>query len=489
MNRELGRRLTTEWHSPQDEQVKVRCSLQGWAALAHGAEGKVQCVHDGLGSGDFDGQPGRRADAEGIGKQQAEKPENYAAAALGGLGWRGSEVALKVRFIHAARLASGRPIPVIEKLPRLIEKFEEGLILPARMPSGGCERAVKPQGGGTELSHERTQRAQKVLTTDEHEGTGMRDPSMIVRGRERLGVDAVEGVGGYPSNDGVRIGQSNVGQRWDCGGRLSLECPEGVCREIPDCGVRAFESGSKGEHGGLRRGLELAQNDDCLSLVGEFVRRIEASGDHRHNLICGLSELGNPADGFECYEVSGVMGVCNSRQEKGESIGPEAGQGPCDRDSTIWPVCIIHKPTQIVEGRHCAWPEDAEGKFGSVGECWIVKHAGELLGRSESGSNEPGDKRSLPAGRVKLNPFYEEWECCRADMVNSVCCPLQIRGRGAGRAHERNPVTEEVAVVGGFETGRPVCEKGNEAEAHRNDEDEEGSPLSHSGDYAKGGGR
>jgi hypothetical protein len=137
--------------------------------------------------------------------------------------------------------------------------------------------------------HEMTR---KGLTPNER---GPKDQSVIVRGRKRPGIDSVEGVRGCDANVRVGVGQGSIGERRDCGGGLSAERPEDVCRSNPHYSrIGAFESGSKGRNGSLRSGLETAKNGDCVKLVGDVVRRIEKAGNYGRHQLRSLFEVRNP---------------------------------------------------------------------------------------------------------------------------------------------------------------------------------------------------
>jgi hypothetical protein len=225
----------------------------------------------------------------------------------------------------------------------------------------------------------------------------------------------------------------------------------------------------------------MAKNGDCAKLVGDVVGRIEPAGNYGHYQLRTLFEVRNPDDGVEGYGVSGVMGVCKSSQQRGQSICSKASEIPGSWNGCIWPVGIIHQPTQIVESRHCSWSEDSEGKFGSDSEAWVDYPISKLSGRRKWGSSKSRSKRSFPSGRVKRDPFYKEWERSYANLDNSVRCLFAFGGWGGGSslAQHCNPVTEGMSVVGGFTRRCVVCEIGSQGEPHANNADEECPPLSH----------
>ena len=289
-------------------------------------------------------------------------------------------------------------------------------------------------------------------------------------------LDAVEAQIGDPVAEGVAVvkGLRGCGCGWE----------EGKERQQRADG--ANEKRLLLSHTGTlpRRGLFLTGESPDASgrfalASGGLLR--QSAGRGMLTKDCGGAELGLDAVRVVC--------VCTNCQQRGDSVRSKSRHSRDGCESRKWVVRFVHEAAQIIQGWQCFFPKDQKGHAAPVEEAVGSSDRGvaPLVGESEPGSGGPFGELDFPSRWKTLNPFDEERGSGSADMVNGVCCFVEVWAMTAeaGGTEDCNPVIEGMSVVGWLRCGGCVYKDGNEGERCGNNADEEGSPVSHARTLAR----
>ena len=195
-----------------------------------------------------------------------------------------------------------------------------------------------------------------------------------------------------------------------------------------------------------------------------------------------------------CYVIKGFHAkagvlIGDDREKGRQRVWTEEAQRSKRPAAGERGVCLVHKPTQFVQGWRRSCPQDAEGGNGPRGESrgsLAGYQVVNVLAKREVSSGEPVAEGVFGRRWLELNPFDEEWNSGSADVVNSVRsfvvfsvweCGSEDGSRGD--AQQKDPIVEGMSVVEWLRNGGGVCEKDDQGDHHNNDAKEDDSLLSH----------